>query len=1271
MTLLVLTCLVSQTRAFLPPSQPELPDFDIRATAKAGNISPEQQMAASSLKSRLPSARIDFDAITGSPKSISAKEGFLSGSNDTGKAISPATASGFPPGDKYKAAKAFLREHRQLFGFGPETLDKAWINRDFATPHNGLRTVVWEQHLQGIAVFEAVFISHTTKQGELVNVSSQFIPDAEAAARATPARTITAPEIPATRALIIAAANVGQEITGDVKPIAAKGSLIATSDPQKHQRFIGKGLKGDAQAKLIWLPMGKSRLSLCWDVVLTTANNGQMFRILVDAATGELLLRHALTEYISDATYRIFASDSPTPMSPGWSMPNSTQPPYVPSTLVTISAFDTNASPTGWIDDGVTETLGNNVDAHTDHDDDNLPDLPRPDGGTNRVFDFTMNLSTDDPTNYIDAAVVNVFYWCNWMHDKLYAMGFTEAAGNFQTTNFGRGGVEGDPVLADAQDGGGFNNANFSTGPDGSPGRIQLYLFPGASPRRDGSLDVEVILHEYTHGLSNRRVGGGALISALQSRGMGEGWSDFFALSLLSDPSDDPNANYAMGAYVARMLLGSLTQNYYYGVRRYPYTTDVSKNPLTLKDVDPTQASSHSGVPRSPVIGSTAYEIHNQGEVWCVTLWDARAKLIARYGAAAGNELMLRLVTDGMNLSPPNPNFLQARDAILQADLVDTGGTNQFELWTAFARRGMGLSAAMPDSSITTGVHEAFDYPDDLRITPKKGFISSGPVAGPFTPTSSTLTLTNLGTNSLGWGLTITSSWLTASSPAGLIPAHSNDRVNIGVDDSATNLAAGIYFGSVLFTNSSSTNLQARQFILKVGQPDPFTEIFDANDNDIAFRRFTFTPDASTNFYSVCQEVANAFPTDPTGGTPLILADDSFATVTLSGTNTVAIYGTRTNVLFIGSNGYLTMNDGDITYNDTAAAHFNLPRISGLFHDLNPEVGGTISRKELDDRFVVTYQNISQYGSGQGNNFQIEMFFDGRLRITWLSVGCLNGLVGLSAGTGVPPVFVESDLSHYSFCPPPGLLVEPVSQILKPGTNVIFRAVAVGAEPLMFQWQKNGTNLADGGRISGVTSSNLNIVSLVEDDSGSYRVTVTNNYGTITSSNAVLAVTAVDHFFWAHIPAPQSARVPFTIALEARDSSDLVATNFNSHVSFTATNNGLTLTPTVSGAFSNGVWTGPLTVGSSATNVELIANDGLGHTGTADLSVAAAPQLQIQSYTNNFYILWTAGALLKLETTTNLDSPVWIELQGATQAGDQYILPFTTDDPVRFYRLRY
>ena len=75
---------------------------------------------------------------------------------------------------------------------------------------------------------------------------------------------------------------------------------------------------------------------------------------------------------------------------------------------------------------------------------------------------------------------------------------------NFQTNNFSRGGIGNDAVSAEAQDSSGTNNANFSTLADGSSGRMQMYLFTGPSPQRDGSLETDVFIDELTHGTSNR-----------------------------------------------------------------------------------------------------------------------------------------------------------------------------------------------------------------------------------------------------------------------------------------------------------------------------------------------------------------------------------------------------------------------------------------------------------------------------------------------------------------------------------------------------------------------------------------------------------------------------------------------------------------------------------------------------------------------------------------------------------------------------------------------
>ena len=152
------------------------------------------------------------------------------------------------------------------------------------------------------------------------------------------------------------------------------------------------------------------------------------------------------------------------------------------------------------------------------------------------------------------------------------------------------------------QDGGGTNNANFATPPDGQSGRMQMYRFTGPTIDRDGSLDAEIVLHELTHGPSNRLVGNAAGLNWDPAGGMGEGWSDFYALSLLNNTStDDPNGKYASGAY-ATYKLGGLLDNYLYGIRRFPYSTDVTVNPLTWGDVDDVTYNRAGGIAASPLV---------------------------------------------------------------------------------------------------------------------------------------------------------------------------------------------------------------------------------------------------------------------------------------------------------------------------------------------------------------------------------------------------------------------------------------------------------------------------------------------------------------------------------------------------------------------------------------------------------------------------------------------------------------------------------------------
>lgn len=208
---------------------------------------------------------------------------------------------------------------------------------------------------------------------------------------------------------------------------------------------------------------------------------------------------------------------------------------------------------------------------------------------------------------------------------------------------------------------------------------------------------------------------------------------------------------------------------------------------------------------------------------------------------------------------------------------------------------------------------------------------------------------------------------------------------------------------------------------------DFLTELFSDSDNDLMGAggvTFTFTPDGSSSHYAVTRTLTAAFPTDPAGGTPVSLGDDASAAVNLGEGQMVSLFGVPYASFHIVSNGHLCFGSVDTARLESLASHFARPRISALFDDLNPLLGGSISWRQLGDRVAVTYDSIRQYGASDSNTFQIELLFDGRLTITYLSLGAADGLVGLSRGTGLPPGFAESDFSAYPlFVPgPAGLL---------------------------------------------------------------------------------------------------------------------------------------------------------------------------------------------------------------------------------------------------------
>ncbi len=209
----------------------------------------------------------------------------------------------------------------------------------------------------------------------------------------------------------------------------------------------------------------------------------------------------------------------------------------------------------------------------------------------------------------------------------------------------------------------------------------------------DGDFDNGIIAHEYGHGISIRLTGGGGNANCLvNDEEMGEGWSDFFTLITSAKPSDQGTDSRGIATYVLREDEDGT------GIRNFPYSTDMTINPETYRDILATTAP------------------HPLGAVWASMLWDLYWTMSDKHGwdadlynGTGGNNMAIQLVMDGMKLQACNPGFVDGRDAILAADLANNGGANQCLIWEVFARRGLGFSADQGTARTRNDIVEGFD----------------------------------------------------------------------------------------------------------------------------------------------------------------------------------------------------------------------------------------------------------------------------------------------------------------------------------------------------------------------------------------------------------------------------------------------------------------------------------------------------------------------------------------------------------------------------------
>ncbi|MEO8148243.1 MAG: M36 family metallopeptidase [Bacteroidia bacterium] len=839
--------------------------------------------------------------------------------------------------------KELLSSHLQA-----EQAKNNWLNSDitdylisdqYTDAETGLTHAYIQQRHHNIIVFNAISV-FLIKNNKVIYFKPGLIDH-------------LAPKIKTDKQAITAEAAIGYALIHLGRTDLAPVNLIKKDENLNIYIFESPGISSSPiKVQLVYRAMNDG-VFLSYDVSIEMKNEPHWYNVRVNALTGDYLDQNDFTancnfdapseghleHYHTATTTTTTASTPPPPPIPAYNIfPFPIEAPTFGSRSLVTDPSDPGASPFGWHDvDGIagndfTITRGNNVYAYEDANNDNLPGFS-PDTA-NLQFNYPYNIASAPLVNQ-NAAITNLFYVNNRIHDVIYHDGFTEAAGNFQQNNYGNGGLGNDKVLAEAFDGGGTNNANFSTPPDGSSGRMQMYLWSG-TPQKDGSFDNGVIAHEYGHGVSNRLTGGPSQASCLGNAEQGgEGWSDWLALMMTIEPSDTGPGFLGQARGIGTYVLGQATTGA--GIRRFRYSTNMSINPQTYADL------------------ATSSGPHQKGEIWCDAIWDMSCFLVNDLGfnsdpsvTTAGNNIAMRLVLEGMKLQPCSPGYIDGRDAILNADAVLYNNAHRCRIWEAFARRGMGYGASQGSSNSSTDQTVSFAMPYFCQpaVSPPVAAFTSNVTT---IPCAGTVQFTDASVQAFNWNWNFgDQTTSTVQNPSHIFTSPGTYNVKLVVTNP---LGSDSVTHTITVTSTYTATVTATPSSVVCGSPVQLNAAGSGSSN------ITYSVTSIT--YA------------PLSGTPINvpLNDDQMSTVKPIGFS-FTFYGQTYTNFYICSNGFITFSSGqspNVVYGEPIPSIATPNNFIALaWNDLYPQgVASAVSYFNTgvspNQKLVVTY-NTRHYG---------------------------------------------------------------------------------------------------------------------------------------------------------------------------------------------------------------------------------------------------------------------------------------------------------------------
>lgn len=835
-------------------------------------------------------------------------------------------------------ARSHLRAEAATLGLTEQIIADAKVF-DAQYNGNGPAVVRFKQTIAGREVFSRSLNVVIDRVGKPVAVSGYFATGLDAGSLAGPAFPRSAAQAISDAVVSL---NWGNALaTSLIQPLEAALNPLAGT----FQWFKAPALAGGTQAwermpraKAIYYPRANGRVVPAYYIELfansTVDRSSSGYGVVVSAVDGGVLHRRNLFSHAVPFNYTVFADGADNNFHP-WDSPlgNGYAPfpgadplvklPRVPTvaTAPKVTVLASSGLEDPWLADDATTTIGNNTIACIDRVDsptsglitsplinpvlnnctaavgDLVPETTGP-----NTFDHPL-VPDEDPAGdtAAAAAAVSLFYINNWMRDWWYVHGFNEESGNAQTSNFGRGGEEGDPLVAQGQDATGRNNANMGTPADGSSPIMQQYLFDGpvigavrqvapseisyvfgpasfgpddydvpatsvvqaddgfetpslsdgcgemvplpdptglglvpthlpAPPSAslqgqivlldrgncnfttkarfaqlsgaaamivvnnsggepismgnadlpidvpvpplpsplpnvplntnftytipsvmirkadgdaikallaegvevqvalqrqpaidlDGTLDNQIVAHEFFHYVHHRLTDS----SNQQSGAMSEGWGDINGFMFSVRPEDrlQPGNDRWQGAY---SLAGYVTDAFYSGIRRVPYSTDMAKNAYTLKHIAEGEPTPEGG----PGTGNSG--VHNGGEIWANQMWECYAGLLNAHPFDDARSRMKDYIISGFKATPADATYVEARDAVLSA-IKAVDDCDYMICANAFAKRGNGPDAVAPPRGSTDLVGVTEDFTPFGALCPTS---VTPPVTPPVTPT--------------------------------------------------------------------------------------------------------------------------------------------------------------------------------------------------------------------------------------------------------------------------------------------------------------------------------------------------------------------------------------------------------------------------------------------------------------------------------------------------------------------------------------------------------